>query len=214
VVHNKQGVTTLAVTGTIGSGKSTVGTILQDLSVPVIDADQLVHELLASDQETQNLVKARFGEKVVISQGAFAGQIDRKALGRIIFSDDKARMDLEKIIHPRVRQACLKKINEYAAKPTVKVIAVLVPLLFEANLAREYDQTWAVVTATDILKDRLRKRDGFSEAQLSQRIASQWPQERKAALADKIIDNSQDIAHTKTQVVALLDQLKSASPDL
>lgn len=207
---NNQTVTTLAITGTIGSGKSTVGAILEELGIPVIDADKIVHELLACDQDTQKEIIARFGAEVVLPSGATVGQINRKALGKIVFHDTKAKKDLETIVHPRVRQATLKKISEYGANPTIKIVAILAPLLFEANLGGEYDQTWAVIACEETLKARLRHRDGFSDSELRERIASQWSQEKKAARADKVIDNSLDLANTKSQVLALLNELKGA----
>lgn len=200
--------TTVGITGTIGSGKSTVGKILQDLKIPVIDSDEIVHNLLSSDSETQNLVVDRFGTAVLLSgKTSNTKQIDRKALGRIVFQDPQSRRDLENIIHPRVRATYKRKLQEYAGDPSIKIVAALVPLLFEANLAADYDQTWAVTTNDEVLRKRLRARDNFTDGELESRLASQWTQEKKASLADKVIDNSRDLESTRAQVLNLVDQL-------
>src|ERR1700677_137505 len=104
-------ITTIGVTGTIGSGKSTVGQILTELGVAVIDSDKIVHALLESDEQVKAEVIKRFGAPVrtdTISSGAT--KIDRKALGKIVFNDPEARKDLEKILHPRVREECRRLI--------------------------------------------------------------------------------------------------------
>lgn len=200
--------TTVGITGTIGSGKSTVGKILQDLKIPVLDSDEIVHNLLSSDTETQNLVVDRFGPAVLLSgKTSNTKQIDRKALGRIVFQDPQSRRDLEYIIHPRVRATYKRKLQEYAGDPAIKIVAALVPLLFEANLAADYDQTWAVTTNDEVLRQRLRARDNFTDGELESRLASQWTQEKKASLADKVIDNSRDVESTRAQVLNLVDQL-------
>jgi dephospho-CoA kinase len=201
------GVITLGITGTIGSGKSTVGKILAELGIPIIDTDEIVHSLLSSDKNTQRLVIERFGSSVVANEGLAAQSINRKALGQIVFKDDLARNALEKILHPRVRQICRAKIEEYAKHPSRKLVAFLVPLLFEAGLASEYYQTWAIVTRDDVLRDRLLRRDGFSQAEVERRLAAQWTQEKKASLADKVVDNSGSEAETRKQVVELIHEL-------
>src|SRR5262249_54364555 len=144
---------TIGITGTIGSGKSTVGQILKDMDIPVIDTDEIVHSLLASDEETRALVVSRFGEGI-LDKTSPSGGINRKALGEIVFRDDQSKKALENILHPRVRQTCRRKIDEWSKNPSTKVIATLVPLLFEANLGSEYDQNWAVITSEETLKER------------------------------------------------------------
>jgi dephospho-CoA kinase len=201
------GLITIGITGTIGSGKSSVGKILQDLGVPVIDSDEIVHSLLATDQCTQHLVVQRFGTEVLLNETTGKSQIDRKALGRIVFNDPASKADLEKIIHPRVRELSRSMLDHYAEDASVTLVASLIPLLFEAKLGGEYDQIWAVTTDDAILRERLRMRDHFSEAELEKRLASQWPQERKAALADKVIDNSGDLLATRKQVSVFINQL-------
>jgi dephospho-CoA kinase len=207
------GITTIGITGTIGAGKSTVGKFLEDLGIPVIDSDQIVHNLLATDAEVQNLIVERFGNSVVLQNSASnTKSIDRKALGQVIFEDAQKRAALEAILHPRVRTISRQKLDQLAQDSSVKLLAYLVPRLFEANLGDEYDHTWTVITEPAVLKDRLKQRDKFSPAELEGRLATQWSQEKKASLADERIDNSGDLSQTKKQVLDLVDRLLQANP--
>ncbi|MGH9552879.1 MAG: dephospho-CoA kinase, partial [Terriglobales bacterium] len=190
----------VGITGTIGSGKSTVGAVLAELGVPVIDTDKIVHDLLGQDNSTRKAVVERFGAAIQQSNGA----IDRAALGALVFHDEQARKDLERIVHPAVILECRKRIADVGTKP---LVAVLVPLLFEAGLGNEYDEVWTVVTQEPVLRERLRQRDGFNDEQIAQRLAAQWSQERKAKSAQTVIDNSGTREETKRQVKTLLQKL-------
>ena len=117
----------------------------------------------------------------------------------------------EKIIHPRVRIVSRKRVSDLAGSGKCPLIAVLVPLLFEANLQGEYNQIWAVTTSDTVLKERLRKRAGLTDAQIEQRLACQLSQKEKAARANKVIDNSGDIAATRKQVIELVNHLIGSS---
>jgi dephospho-CoA kinase len=196
----------IGITGTIGSGKSAVGSILSDLGVPVIDSDKIVHMLLNSNCEVQGLVTDRFGKSLLIESPAGEKQIDRKALAAIVFNDAAARRDLEQILHPRVRQESRKMVADFAARGATAVGA-LVPLLFEAGLKSEYDEVWAVVTDEAKLKERLRLRDGLSDAEVERRLQAQLSQKAKADQADRTIDNSGDLAFTRQQVEENLKEI-------
>jgi dephospho-CoA kinase len=196
----------IGITGTIGSGKSAVGSILLELGVPVIDSDKIVHTLLNTNIEVQRLVTDRFGKSLLIESSAGEKQIDRKALAAVIFNDASARRDLELILHPRVRQESRKMVADFATQGATAVGA-LVPLLFEANLKSEYDEVWAVVTDDVKLRERLKLRDGLSDAEVERRLQAQLSQKAKADQADRIIDNSGDLTHTRHQVEENLNAL-------
>ncbi|HEY9774363.1 MAG TPA: dephospho-CoA kinase [Planktothrix sp.] len=187
----------IAVTGTIGAGKSLVGKILEDLEVPVIDSDKLVHHLLNADTPTRKAVVERFGTEVQAADGA----IDRRKLGPIVFKDPAARKDLESIVHPAVILECRRRIQEQTGKP---LVGILVPLLFETGLGKEYDEAWTVIINEGILRERLKKRDNLTDQQIDQRLNAQWSQERKAQLANHIIDNSGTPEETRRQVTLLV----------
>ncbi len=199
-------VTVIGITGTIGSGKSTVGQILQESGIPVIDTDKVVHGLLDSDADTKKMIKKHFPSAIKATASGEHEQIDRKQLAKIIFKDQEAKTTLEIILHPRVRQICRQRVTELADKN--KIIAVLVPLLFEANLKSQYDQVWTIIVAEPILRQRLMKRDGFSPQEIDLRLAGQMSQQEKANLADKVLDNSGDENQLRQKVGQLLDQLQ------
>jgi dephospho-CoA kinase len=188
----------IGITGTIGSGKSLVGTILQELDIPVIDTDQVTHYLLSEDTPTRKAVIERFGQEIQLDDG----KINRRSLAAIVFADPSARRDLEDIAHPAIREECYTRIKKLSGKP---VVAVLVPLLFEAGLGQEYDETWTVITDESILRERLRARDNMTDEQIDKRLRAQWTQEKKAQLASRVIDNSGTEEATRQRVKQLLD---------
>jgi dephospho-CoA kinase len=191
----------LGITGVIGSGKSLVGRILEDAGVPVIDTDKVVHELLTNETPTRAQVVERFGNEVQKEDGS----IDRSKLGHMVFADDEQRKALEAIVHPAVRTECGQRV---ARLRDADVVAVLVPLLFEAGIEEAYDIIWTVSTRLDVLRERLRKRDELTDEQIDARLQAQWPQEQKLGLADTVIDNSGTITNTTDTVLAALAALK------
>ncbi len=193
----------IGITGTIGSGKSAVGDILEDIGVPVIDSDKIVHDLFATNKTLKDRLVDEFGPTIVSESGL---GIDRKALGRIVFSDPKAREQLEDIVHPLTIEACLRELAKYSGE---KIVAILVPLLFEAAPHLGYDAIWAVTTSEETLLSRLIARDNMTVDQAKQRLAAQFSQERKAQGAHNVIDNSGTLQYTKDQVVSLIDQIKN-----
>lgn len=193
----------IGITGTIGSGKSAVGNILEDIGVPVIDSDKVVHELFATNKILKDRLVSEFGPGV-LSDGSSG--IDRKALGRIVFTDPKAREQLEDIVHPLTIEACLRELAKYSNE---SIVAILVPLLFEAAPHLGYDAIWAVTTSEETLLSRLTARDNMTVDQAKQRLAAQFSQEKKAQGAHNVIDNSGTLQYTKDQVVSLIDQIKN-----
>lgn len=193
----------IGITGTIGAGKSLVGKLLEDLKVPVIDTDKVVHHLLEDDTPTRAAVIERFGKTIQTPDGT----INRRALGAIVFADSKARKDLEAIVHPAVRSDCRCRIEEFSKEP---LVAVLVPLLFEAGMKEEYDQIWTVVTNEPILRERLKDRDKMTDEDIDRRLRAQWPQSKKAEQAHIVIDNSGSREETSQQLTVLIQKQRSA----
>jgi Dephospho-CoA kinase len=161
---NKQSVQpkVLGVTGTIASGKSLVGRLLAARGIPVVDTDIVVHEILAGDEVTKKAILDEFGKSVFLPESLESSEksskmpglpaVDRKKLGAVVFSDESKRRKLEAIVHPNVVLACRRKVKEYGELGH-KLVAILVPLLFEANLAGEYDEIWSVFTKEAVLKN-------------------------------------------------------------
>lgn len=183
----------IGITGSIGTGKSAVGKILQDKGIFVIDTDLIVHELLSNQSPLQNQVLAIFGKDILDESGV----INRKKLGKIVFDDPQARKKLEAILHPAVLLRCREILSK---QPSDSIAAILVPLLFEAKLEANYDEIWCIIANEEIIIERLKKRDNFQELATRKRLAAQMPQADKMKLSHRIIDNSGSLDSTKLQV--------------
>lgn len=191
----------IAITGSIGSGKSLVGKLLEEHGYKVIDTDAVVHYLFEDNAELKRSVQERFGSAVVSP----SGEIDRSALGTVVFEDAIARRDLERIVHPAVLNECDRMLDMI---PSDKPVFILIPLLFEAGLEKRYDEIWSVTTTEPILRARLKQRNSYSDDEISQRLSAQLPQSEKARRSHRVINNSGSIENTTKQVEALLADFK------
>lgn len=192
----------IGLTGGIASGKSTVSAYLRQLGAAVIDADVLARAVVEPGAEAYGEVVAAFGPEVLHPDGS----LNREALGRIVFADAAARLKLEQIIHPAVRRRMQSELQ--AAREAGATVAVLdIPLLFESGLQHLADQIWVVWVDEATQLQRLMKRNGYSETDARQRLASQWPLDRKRALADVVIDNSGSLGATHRQVAEAWQRL-------
>lgn len=188
----------IGLTGGIATGKSTVARLLQArFAVPVLDADRFAREALAPGTAATQAVVARFGAPVLApragpeagADGAAAAPavaLDRKALGRLVFSDPVERRWLEGLVHPLVRQRFAQELAGLAQAPAV---VLMIPLLFEAGLESLCSEIWLVDCEPAEQRTRLLARDGSTAAEADARIAAQWPLERKRARANVLIDN-------------------------
>ena len=143
----------VALTGGIGAGKSLVAQYFSELGARVVDADQLSRVAIERGSEGFDEVITRFGESILRN-----GDIDRKALGEIIFKDKSAKADLEAIIHPRVRELFFEVVNDLAAD---EILIYEIPLLVETGAAGNFDQIITVEADLEIRKTRLLKRGMF-----------------------------------------------------
>ena len=187
----------IGLTGGIASGKSSVGRLLEARGWPVLDADQYARDALAPNTPASEAVVERFGAAV-----GSASDLDRKALGRIVFSDSDERRWLEALIHPVVRERFDQELDALRSEP---VVVLMIPLLFEVGLESLCSEVWVVDCDKEQQLERLRRRDGLSPDDAEVRLDAQWPLSRKRALADRVIDNrgsSED----------LLDQLNRCDP--
>lgn len=193
----------IGLTGGIGSGKSTVAHWLSEQGITVLDADYLVHELLASDQGTIHEVVLEFGQEVLSETEGIA----RRILGERVFSDAEARTRLENILHPRVADALRKRKLELEAEG-YKICVWDVPLLFEAGFTQWVDEIWVVGVPECIQIDRVLKRDSLSLHEINLRIQAQYSLEEKMRQANVVIDNSGTWEKTEVQLVKELARIK------
>ncbi|WP_018085847.1 dephospho-CoA kinase [Desulfurispora thermophila] len=187
----------IGLTGNIGSGKSTVAAILQELGATVLDADRIARQVVQPGTPALAEIVRTFGPGILAADG----QLNRPAMAGIVFSNSAARQQLEAIIHPRVKEYIDRAIQEQrklATPPPALVIEV--PLLFEAGMQNMMDEVWLVTADEQTRLDRIRQRDRVSEEVARQRMAAQMPQEQKIPLADRIIDNSGAPQKTREQV--------------
>jgi dephospho-CoA kinase len=187
---------TIAVTGPLASGKSTFVEALGDLGAETVSADEVVHDLLAGDEETIDAVAQRFGEGVRGERG-----IDRKALGREVFADAEALRDLEEMLHPRVREETVRR----AAESGADVFVAEIPLLFEGELGEQFDYTVAVTTP-DRRRRAWAEERGMGEDQRRAIEDRQLSGEEKARLADVVVENDGDLDKLREQAKALVDR--------
>ena len=173
----------VALTGGIGAGKSLAAQYFSELGARVVDADQLARLAIERGSEGFDEVLLRFGEAIMRD-----GDIDRKALAEIIFSDPKAKADLEGIIHPIVRQLFAEVVSDLASD---EILIYEIPLLVETGAASNFDLIVTVEADLEIRKERLRKRGMFS-SEIEKRIAQQASREAREAIADFVLINDGD----------------------
>jgi dephospho-CoA kinase len=182
------------LTGGIASGKSTVSRMLRELGASVLDADAFAREVVEPGTPGLAAVVARFPNVLTPE-----GRLDRAKLGARIFADPTERAALNAIIHPRVGQAFLEKLQALEAQGVERVIYD-VPLLIENGLQGGMDGVMLIWTTRALQKARLMARDGLDEAAAEARLAAQLPLDEKRQHATWIVDNSGELASTRAQV--------------
>ena len=194
----------IGLTGGLATGKSAVLKILRASGVTVIDADRLCNEIAQPYQEAWWEIYKHFG------RGCFAPDmgLKRGRLKRLIFSDQKARLTLNKIIHPRVKEIILKDLGKIEESGTADLVVAEVPLLFEAGWKDCFDKTVLIYARPEVQMDRLIRRDGISLAEAQKWLAVQMPIDEKKKLADYVVDNNGPLEETRKQVLSLMTILR------
>jgi len=192
----------VALTGGIGAGKSLVAQYFSELGARVVDADQLSRIAIERGSEGFDEVITRFGESILRN-----GDIDRKALGEIIFKDKSAKADLEAIIHPRVRELFFEVVSDLASD---EILIYEIPLLVETGAASNFDQIITVEADLEIRKSRLLKR-GMFISEIQSRLAAQASPSEREAVATHVIENSGDEDQLLRKVENLWEELQRLS---
>jgi len=182
----------IGLTGNIATGKSEVLRMLERLGAKVIDADALAHRLMIRGTSLWQAVVREFGEGILSPEG----EIDRRKLADIVFSNPQALRRLEALVHPAVI-AQVEAIIQEAREPVVAVEAIK---LIEAGMHRRCQSLWVVTCPLEQQVARLMKSRGMSREEALRRIRAQPPPEEKIALADIVIDNSRSLEETWVQV--------------
>ena len=189
---------TIGLTGGIGSGKSVVADLLRQQGAAIIDADRLGHEAYTPNSEAWRQVVAAFGETILTAEG----EIDRRKLGAIVFSDPAELERLNGIMHPLMAAMVQQRKTQLSAD-SVDVAVVEAAVLFEAGWETLVDEVWSTIAPVDVVIERLRERNGLSAEEASKRINSQMSPEERIRRSDVVIENSSDLAELERQVKAL-----------
>jgi dephospho-CoA kinase len=184
----------IGLTGGIATGKSYVLDQFRRRGVAVLDADQLAHGVMAAGTEATAAISARFGAAVLAGDGS----VDRAKLGPIVFADATARRELEAIVHPAVHRAIAAGVRAFELMGDAIAI-VDVPLLYEVGSEKDFDRVIVTECSAEKQLARLRER-GFSEEAARQRLAAQWPTEKKVARADYVVNTDGTFEDTSRQV--------------
>ena len=188
----------VALTGGIGSGKSTVGQIFAQLGAIVVDSDQLARDVLERGSIGFNEVVAKFGDAILKN-----GEIDRQLLGSIVFKDPTKRSELEQITHPLIRKA----FAEVIARSTSNSIVInQIPLLVESNHDYKFDHVITVSASEDIRAQRLLKR-GLTGVQIRERMQAQATDQMREGIADSVIVNEKSEQEITDQVEKIWELL-------
>ena len=191
----------IGLTGGVGSGKSTVAGMLRELGADVVDADEATHAVYEPGTPGFAAVVQEFGEDYVRD-----GRIDRKRLGELVFKDGNARLRLNAIVHPLVREWMAARTAE-AAERGAKVVVQDVPLLFESGLEQLFPYVVLVWVPEEVQVERLVAGRAFTPDRARKVIAAQMPIDEKRSRAKHVIDNSGTEELTRAQVEHLWGQL-------
>jgi len=193
----------VGLTGNIASGKSHAALIFAQLGAHIIDADRVVHGLLAPETGTYRKIIQSFGEEILGPDRA----IDRKRLGRIIFFDAQKRLLLNQLTHQEVGAEILRRIFELEQSFSRGIVIVDAALMIETGSYNMYHRLIVVTCEPALQVSRLMSRDGLTEKEARARMDSQMPIQEKLKLADYTIDNSGTLRQTEDQVDAIYRDL-------
>jgi dephospho-CoA kinase len=185
----------VGLTGGIASGKSTAAKFFGALGVPILDSDQVARDVVEPGQPPLERLVERFGAKILTADG----HLDRPALRDIVFSDPKARADLEALTHPAIGAAMEAKSASAGGPYQILVI----PLLVEKNLRSHVDRVLVIDCEEALQLERLRSRDGSSAQQAQAILDAQAPRAARLKVADDVITNDADMGAVRHQVATL-----------
>lgn len=180
-----------AISGGIGSGKSSVCKILSTLGYEVLDADKIAHQVL--EKQSKEVIEA-FGEGI-IKEGE---GINRKALGEIVFKDKDKLEQLQGILNPHIYQELFSQCQKLEGER--KPYFVEIALLFEQREVLDFKHKILVTAPKDTILQRVQERDKLSESQILQRIASQLPNEEKIPYASEVLENNCDLVSLRAKI--------------
>ena len=192
----------IGLTGSLGTGKTTVAAMFADFGAKVLNADRIAHQQITPKGACFKRVVRTLGKNILT-----AGRIDRRKVAASVFTNSRQLHKLERIIHPVVRNVLRTKIQEYKKGKGKVVVVMDVALLFESKLNVDSDLTVVVKTSRVTQINRAIKQLNITKADAKRRIKAQMPLEKKIRIADMIIDNNGTLTNTKKQVKQIWEKL-------
>jgi len=191
----------VGLTGGVASGKSTVSAMLAELGAVVIDADLLAREVVARGTDGLTEIVAEFGPDVLTEDG----DLDRPAMGAIVFADPERRKALEAIIHPRVR----RRGREIEAEAAADALVVHdIPLLAETGQAANFDAVIVVDVPTEVQVERMTTLRGMTREEAESRVAAQATRDQRLAVATHVVENTGTLGELRARVAEVHDRLR------
>ena len=184
--------------GQSGSGKGYVCSLFHELNVASIDTDKVYHDIISVNSDCTRELVATFGDSILLDQG-----INRKELGKIVFSSKEKLVLLNEITHKHILKQVRSEIDRIKNENQFIGILIDAPLLFESGFDKECDVTIAVIADTDTKLSRIMKRDVLSESQAIKRLSTQIPDEELSQRCDYTLDNSSNTANLRESVLEL-----------
>lgn len=197
--------TTIALTGGIASGKTTISNRLRELGAFIIDADEVAREIVQPGTPTLRAIVERFGEGVLEADGT----LNRKALAEIVFNDDDALAALNDITHPEIRRVTNERIDRIRSEEPDTIFVHDIPLLAENRSNFDYDEIWVADAPASVRLARLMETRAMSREEAQARIDAQVSDEQRRVIADVVIDTTRPLAETLDQVDELYARLRA-----
>ena len=191
----------IGLTGSIGTGKSEAARQLEALGASIISADQVGHEAYTPNTEAWEHVVSAFGDEILQDDG----EIDRRKLGTIVFSDPGQLERLNQIMHPRMAQMVADKVEGLRGQG-VEVVVVEAALLFEAGWDSLVEEVWTTDSPEQAVIERLKVRNGMSEEEARKRMSSQMGRTERLDRSDYVIENSGDMVALGVAIKELWDR--------
>lgn len=190
----------IGLTGGIATGKSTVSELLTAYGFKVVDADIASRKAVKKGSKGLDQIREKFGQEAIDDNG----EMNRKYVGELVFNNPEQRIELNKIVHPIVREIMEEEKNHYLNEGYNVIMDI--PLLFENDLQDTVDEVWVVYTSESIQIERLMERNDLSQEDAKARVYSQISIDKKSRMADHVIDNLGDKLELKQNLQQLLEE--------
>lgn len=187
----------VALTGGIGSGKSTAANFFAALGVPVTDVDEISHQLTAANQSIVKDIKASFGSQYITPEGA----LNRAAMRDLVFNDSAARAKLNALLHPAIYDEALKQLQSHQDAP-YQILAI--PLLFESPRYAPHVNRILLIDCDEKTQiERVKKRSQLSISEIKKIISTQTPRKKQLLLAHDVIKNNENVENLREDILEI-----------